>query len=119
MKITADESVDFGIITKLRQLGFIVFSIAEEEHGISDDRVIEIAVNNQSLLITEDKDFGELTFRLKQNHCGILLIRLSGIPRYERIKLVEATIAKHFQDLQNKFSVLTKSGLRIKSALKY
>jgi hypothetical protein len=39
MKITADESVDFGIITKLRQLGFIVFSIAEEEHGISDDRV--------------------------------------------------------------------------------
>jgi len=33
------------------------------------------------LLITEDKDFGELTFRLRLNHCGVLLIRLSDLPR--------------------------------------
>lgn len=119
MKITADESVDFGMIIKLRQLGYEVLSIAEESFGISDDLVIQIAVSNQSLLITEDKDFGELTYRLRQVHCGILLIRLNDISRNERIELVTAAIGKHILELQYKFSVLTKTGLRIKPGFKH
>jgi predicted nuclease of predicted toxin-antitoxin system len=67
------------------------------------------------LLITEDKDFGELTYRLKLKHKGILLIRLSDIPRKERIKLATKTIEKHFDKLRNYFSVLTKIRLRIKT----
>lgn len=57
---------------------------------------------------------GELTYRLKLEHNGILLIRLSDIPREERIKLTSETIEKHFDKLQNRFSVLNKQGLRIK-----
>jgi len=67
-------------------------------------------------LITEDKDFGELTYRLKLDHSGILLIRLCDIPRKDRIDLVPNIIAKHFDELENNFSVLTKRGLRIKTA---
>lgn len=119
MKITADESVDFAIIVRLRQLGYEVLSIAEESYGVSDDIVIQIAVSNQSLLITEDKDFGELTYRLRHEHCGILLIRLNDTSRLERIELVTATIGKHHLELQYKFSVLTKTGLRIKSGIKH
>ena len=118
MKITADENVDFGVIINLRKSGFSVFSIAEECHGISDDQVIGIASQNHSILLTEDKDFGELTHRLKQNHNGILLVRLSDLPRRDRIELVVSTIVSHFYELEHKFSVLTSNGLRIKSALK-
>jgi predicted nuclease of predicted toxin-antitoxin system len=67
MNIVADESVDFGIISLLRQKGIEVLSIAEKNFGIKDEEVLTIAVKNQSLLITEDKDFGELTYRLKWN----------------------------------------------------
>jgi predicted nuclease of predicted toxin-antitoxin system len=116
MTIVADESVDFGIILLLRQKGISVISVAEENFGIKDEEVLAIAANNQCLLITEDKDFGELTYRLKLEHKGILLIRLGELSRMERIELAAQLIEKHFSDLYNNFSVLDKRGIRIKTA---
>ena len=115
MMLVADESVDSGIIIQLRQTGIGVVSISEISSGIKDSEVLKIAAENRCLLITEDKDFGELAYRLKLVHRGILLIRLSDITRKERIALVAETIEKHFEMLQNNFSVLSKSGLRIKT----
>lgn len=115
MNLVADESVDFGIICRLREIGTEVISISEEFSGIKDSEVLKVAADYQYLLITEDKDFGELTYRLKLVHCGILLIRLSDIIRKERIELVAEIIGKHFDKLQGNFSVLSKSGLRIKT----
>lgn len=115
MNLVADESVDSGIISRLRQLGIVVVSISEISSGINDSEVLKIAAKNQCLLITEDKDFGELAYRLKLVHSGILLICLSDTPRKERIAIVADTIDNHFDKLQNNFSVLNKSGLRIKS----
>ena len=112
----ADESVDFGIILLLRQKGITVFSISEESFGITDQEVLNIAVKKKCLLITEDKDFGELTYRLKLEHKGILLLRLSDIPRIERIELVAKIIEKYFSELYNNFSVIVKRGIRIKTA---
>jgi len=72
MTLVADESVDFGIVKLLRTENFSVLSISEKHSGITDFEVLEIAVKNDALLITEDKDFGELAFRLKYKHKGIL-----------------------------------------------
>jgi predicted nuclease of predicted toxin-antitoxin system len=114
MDLVADESVDFGIILRLRQKGINVTSISEDYSGSKDSEVLQIANNKNVLLITEDKDFGELTYRLKLEHKGILLIRLSDIPRKERIELASDTIEKYFDKLNNNFSVLNNRGLRIK-----
>lgn len=105
MNLVADESVDFGIISQLRQMGISVMSISEVSPGIKDTEVIKIANENLCVLITEDKDFGELTYRLKLIHSGILLTRLSDIPRKKRIELVAEIIEKHFDKLQCNFSV--------------
>lgn len=115
MKLVADESVDSGIIQKLRQQGINVISISEEFSGIKDSDVLRIAADEQCLLITEDKDFGELTYRLKLLHSGILLIRLNDVKRNERIQLVVEIVEEHFDKLYNHFSVLNKTGLRIKT----
>jgi predicted nuclease of predicted toxin-antitoxin system len=117
MSIVADESVDFGIIKGIRQKGFQVLSITEDFSGIKDQEVLNIAVKNNSLLLTEDKDFGELTYRLRLEHKGILLIRLSDLPRNERIRLVIETMELHSDTLENNFSVLSNRGLRIKTSL--
>lgn len=116
VNLVADESVDSRIIKGLRQNNINVFSVAEECWGISDSDVLKLSVQNNCLLITEDKDFGELAFRLKFQHKGILLIRLSDLPRRERILLAVETISLHFNKLNGNFSVLTKNGLRIKMA---
>jgi predicted nuclease of predicted toxin-antitoxin system len=114
MKLVADESIDFGIIKLLRENKIEVLSIAHVNKGISDIEVLNIANENKCLLITEDKDFGELTHRLKLKHYGILLIRLSNLKRSERLILASEMIQKHYKDLQNNFAVLTSTNFRIK-----
>ena len=64
MNFVADESVDAAIVRILRENQFEVISISESFFGKPDDVVLEIAVQEQALLLTEDKDFGELVFRL-------------------------------------------------------
>jgi len=115
MNLVADESVDFGIINILRQKGIVVVSICEDFSGIKDTEVLNIALDRQCLLITEDKDFGELTYRLKLRHFGILLLRLSDVPRKERIQMASEIIEEYFDKMKGNFSVLTKNGLRIKT----
>ena len=115
MEIIADESVDFGIIKEFRKNDIEVYSISENNSGIDDIEVLKIAVNKKLLLLTEDKDFGELTYRLQHKHTGILLIRLIKVPRNERITTVVNVVIKHFFDLKNKFSVIDERSLRIKA----
>ncbi len=114
MNLVADESVDFGIVKKLRLEGYTIFSIGEGLSGIDDGEVLNFAYLKQCLLITEDKDFGELTYRLKLKHHGILLIRLNDLPRPERIELVCDILNKFQNELEMNFSVITKNGLRTK-----
>ena len=115
MTLVADESVDSGIIIGLRQKGIKVFSIAEEFRGITDSAVLKTANDQNCLLITEDKDFGELAFRLKFEHKGILLIRLSDLPRKDRITTAIESISKFADQMTDNFTVLNRNGLRIKS----
>ena len=113
-RIIADESVDFNIVKLLRNNGYSVHAIAESNAAISDEDVLEIAVKNKSLLLTEDKDFGELVYRFKMKHYGILLIRLTNYTSAEKAELVALTLSKHFGKLKNVFSVLDERRIRIR-----
>ncbi len=71
-----------------------------------------IAVDKNALLLTEDKDFGELVFRLQLPHYGILLIRIADADH--KIFSVETAIKQHYNEMINKFSVINNNKLRIK-----
>ncbi len=114
MKIVADESVDFTIIKNLRDQGLEVIAIFEERPSITDEEVLGIAVNLKALLITEDKDFGELVFRLKLPHCGIILLRLGSIPTEQKGELASRSILAHLAELTDAFSVFDGQMLRIR-----
>jgi predicted nuclease of predicted toxin-antitoxin system len=66
LNILADESVDGPIVKRLRQEGHTVQYIAEMTPGITDDMVLELANQEAALLLTADKDFGELVFRQRR-----------------------------------------------------
>lgn len=84
--IVADESVDFGIVQSLRKENINVISIQESYGGIADEEVLQVALKNDAILITEDKDFGELVFRLRMKHTGVLLIRILDVDRSIKIE---------------------------------
>ena len=78
----------------------------------SYSRVLSIALENKALLITEDKDFGELVFRLQLPHHSILLIRIEEAEY--KIFSVATAFKEHYDELINKFSVINNNKLRIK-----
>lgn len=74
MNFLADESVDRQIVDHLRRDGHFVRYVAEMAPGISDDAVIQWANQEEALLLTADKDFGELVFCQRRLTPGVVLI---------------------------------------------
>jgi predicted nuclease of predicted toxin-antitoxin system len=114
VKFVADESVEGPTIIALRAAGHVVLSIAESTPGIDDEAVLRLALQEQALLVTADKDFGELVFRGYQQHCGILLIRAVEESLEENATNAVAAIERYGADLRDSFSVLTRRAIRIR-----
>ncbi len=112
--IVVDECVEYEIVERLRHNGLSVLSILESHRGIKDIQVLNISVNNAAFLLTEDKDFGELVFRMRLPHTGILLVRFPNNydPDLKAEKVVR-TILEKFEQIEKRFSVLSENKLRV------
>ncbi|MDX2282763.1 MAG: DUF5615 family PIN-like protein [Bacteroidia bacterium] len=114
-KWLADESVDFRIVAYLRKCGYSVAAVAELAPGLRDEDVLKLAYEMGAMLITEDKDFGELTYRLRKPNHGIVLIRMSGVPAADRMSAIGRLMEQHLRDLSGKFTVISQDKIRIKA----
>ena len=63
LKLLANENAPRQLVATLRQRGHDVRWVLEEERGIGDPQVLREALAEQRILLTGDKDFGELVFR--------------------------------------------------------
>jgi len=114
MKLLADESVDRPIVERLRRDGHDVLYVAELESGISDTEVLQRANELSALLVTSDKDFGELIFQQSLGSTfGVVLIRLSGVSVDSKAEIVSEAFYRHEQDFRRSFSVITSGRIRI------
>ena len=107
MKFLADENVDKPIVDRLRDDGHTVLYVLEVGPSISDDEVIRWANQESVLLLTADKDFGELIFRQKRIAHGVILIRLAGLSPHRKAELVAVAIQEHADELVQNFTVNT------------
>lgn len=114
MNLLADEGVDRQIVERLRQEGYSVLYIAEMDPGISDDQVLEKANQAEALLLTADKDFGELVFRLHRVTSGIVLLRLAGASPVQKAEIVALVFKEHGAELRDSFAVVTTKAVRIR-----
>ena len=79
MRLLVNENVTGTVIEELRQRGHDVFSVKESMRAAKDDVILAHAQAEQRILITYDKDFGELAFRGQlPSTSGVILFRLSG-----------------------------------------
>jgi predicted nuclease of predicted toxin-antitoxin system len=114
MRIVADESVERQISDALRDEGHDVYAITDETPSIPDEDVLAVANDRQALLITADKDFGELVFRQGLAHHGILLCRLEGQSPEDKADIVQSVFRLYGPDMQGGFSVITPRAIRIR-----
>jgi len=117
MKFVADESVDLPIVERLRHDGHIVWYVAEMDPGITDDEVLRQAVQQNAILMTADKDFGELVFRQRRMTCGIMLIRVAGLTPDAKAHLLSSVVAKHHKEVVTAFSVVSPGRVRFRPRL--
>jgi predicted nuclease of predicted toxin-antitoxin system len=114
MKFAADEGVDKPIVDALRQAGFDVLYILETNQGADDEFILRLANTEQRVLLTQDKDFGELVFRLRNAHNGVVLIRLNGYTPLEKASIVVNLLLEHKDELLNAFTVIQPNAIRIR-----
>ena len=88
--------------------------IAEMSPGIDDDVILAQANTNNALLLTLDKDFGELVFRQGLVHAGVVLIRLSGLHPATKAQVVASVLNEHSTELLDAFSVIGPGSVRIR-----
>lgn len=115
MNFLADENIETEIVDLLRSNSYKVDYVLEMSPGISDTDIILQANKNNSLLITSDKDFGELAFRQRIVHNGVILIRLHGLSGEKKAEIVLNFLKDYSSKIPNSFSVITKSNIRIRS----
>lgn len=113
MIFLADENLDFPIISAIRNEGYDVLSISELSPSIDDNDVLKIANKENRVLLTSDKDFGELVFRLKLISSGIILFRIPELSNKEKATLAVKCIKEFEAEMQGAFSVVTQNKIRI------
>ena len=111
--IPADESVDFRIVQRLRADDYEVVAIMEMCPGITDEEVLAAANELKAILITEDTDFGELTYRLQIPNHGIILLRMNGASLENRIQQLYSLFEEYKDRLSTSFSVVTIRKIRV------
>jgi predicted nuclease of predicted toxin-antitoxin system len=114
MKLVADEGVDKAIVDALRADGFSVQYFAEAGSGASDRDVLAAANDAQNLLLTCDKDFGELVYRQKLTNSGVVLIRLDGLSADSKARIVLGAVKDHINEMKGAFTVISPGLLRIR-----
>lgn len=116
MIFVCDEGVDAVIVKGLRAVATQVVWVAEACPGAPDDKVLEAANSLGAVVVTSDKDFGELVYRLGRAHCGVLLLRLHGMAPERKAQVVLAAIDAMGAWPADGFAVLTERRLRLRSA---
>lgn len=113
MKFIVDECTGSSVADFLKHNNHEVISIFDEFRGTSDDFILEKCYKETYILITSDKDFGEMVFRQNLKHCGIILIRCEPNNFSTRIKVLSKLLENFKQNLENNFVVVTNNKVRI------
>ena len=114
MRIIANENVAGTAIRRLRQNGHDVLSVRESMQGADDESILRRAETEQRLVVTHDKDFGELAYRYRLPvSCGIILFRLSGLDSSTDIHRMLDVIESR-SDWTGGFSVVTDDRIRMR-----
>ena len=114
MRFLADENVSRLIIERLRAGGFDVISVGETRSGTTDNDVLETADADGCILITEDRDFGELVIRQRLGVRGLILLELDRLSNVVEAGVVVEVVSVHADKLLGNLVVVEPGRIRVR-----
>ena len=110
----ADENIPLYVVKQLRKEGYKVISVTEQFAGSSDENILELSSRNKWVIITFDKDFGELIYKQKSNKpYGIILMRVTPKSPEYILQLLKWLLLQTNISFEVNFVVLNKDKVRV------
>ena len=113
MRFLADESCDFAVVRALRAAGFNVLCISESSPRAEDSEVIRLAVRENRILLTEDKDFGRLVYSHGQETLGVIFLRFPTFARRRISRDVVNLVKQQGEKLAGSFVTVQPGRIRM------
>ena len=117
MRFLADECCDAALVSALRSDGHDLLYAVESLRGATDDEILLRAFSERRVLLTEDKDFGELVYRLQRPAHGIVLLRFDVADRTLKVSRLRYLLEQETERLLGSFIVLEVDKARIRPLL--
>jgi predicted nuclease of predicted toxin-antitoxin system len=114
MRFLADESCDFAVVRALRAAGHNVLAVAELSPQLQDLAVLDLAVGQKRIVLTEDKDFGRLVFADRRATGGVILLRFPAGARGDLARTVVQLVRRRGERLMGCFLVAQPGRVRIR-----
>ena len=114
LKFLVDVGVGKGIEKYLLEEGYDTKVVRNIDPRMEDEEIIRTAISENRMIITMDKDFGELVYHSSMEHSGVLLLRLEDATGSEKLLVVKHIMKNYSDRIKNCFCVFQNDKFRIK-----
>jgi predicted nuclease of predicted toxin-antitoxin system len=114
LKFIIDVGVGKKVEDFLYRKDYDVLPVRDINPSMSDSKIIGIAAKDNRIIITMDKDFGELVYNSGLMHKGILLLRTENCSGDKKVKIISEILRNYSSELEDNFCVFSKDRLRIR-----
>jgi len=115
LKFLADVNIEKQIVDYLRQNDFDVLWVPDYNCKMNDEDLIDLANQEKRILITNDKDFGELIFLQDKLSVGIILFRVKGQNVKKKINGITKLLEDYKNKIEGNFVLITGDKIRFKT----
>lgn len=112
-RFLADESCDYSVVRALVRRGHEVLAVADLSPRADDESVIGLALREKCILLTEDKDFGQLVHASGVQSVGVILLRFPPGARSTIGEVVADLVGRRHEELIGRFVVVQPGRVRI------
>jgi predicted nuclease of predicted toxin-antitoxin system len=118
MRFLVDECTGASVIEYLRKKGHDVLSVAETTPRATDTDILTRAAQQDRIMVTNDKDFGDLVFHSGGVHSGVLLLRLRDESPANKVAVTAAVLNQYAERLPGNFVAASETRIRVREPIK-
>ena len=114
LRFLVDVNAGIAVAASLRDGGHDVVFVGELDWCMPDIEMLSLASQEQRIIVTMDTDFGDLVYQSQQPHAGVLLLRMPGASREEKVRVVQEIVSRYGDQLPSHFCVYRQGRLRVR-----
>ena len=116
-RFIADENIPRETVELLKKKGLDIVTVSDVSPGLGDDEILDLARKDERIVITFDRDFGQLIFKQKRKTEGLILLRFNPESPQQIAKRIQQTLATKI-DMEGSVIVVKKDTLKVTSTRK-